>query len=60
MKWETVIKPKELGWVNLKLAKEMNWVLLAKVVSRLLTSEGEVWAEITKEKYEGKMELTSN
>lgn len=51
MKWETLIKPKELRGANLKSAKEMNWALLPKLAWRLLTCEGEVWAENMKSKY---------
>lgn len=37
--------------MNLKSAIEMNWALLAKLAWRLMTSEGEIWAEVMKAKY---------
>lgn len=43
VKWENLIKPNEMGGINLKVAKEMNWAVLAKLAWRLLSCEGEVW-----------------
>lgn len=56
VKWEMLIKPKELRGVNLKSAKEMNWALLANLARWLLTCEEEVWAEVMKAKYGVKKE----
>lgn len=49
--WNRLTKPKELGGLNLKAAKEMNWVLLAKLAWRILCSEGDLWAEVIKSEY---------
>lgn len=51
MNQKTLIRPKRLGRVNLKATKKMNWALLAKLAWRVLNSDGEVWCEVLKSKY---------
>lgn len=40
LNWETFCKPKKLGKANLKLARDTNHALLAKMAWRVLTSDG--------------------
>lgn len=51
LSWEVLRKPKELGGVNMKLAKDMNRAIMAKLAQRLLTCSGEAWCEVLCSKY---------
>lgn len=48
---DTLCKPKNLGGANLKAARDMNQVLLAKLGWRILACSGDVWREVLRAKY---------
>ncbi|CAN0898133.1 Putative ribonuclease H protein At1g65750 [Linum grandiflorum] len=49
--WETVCKPKSLGGLGLRSAREMNMAFLMKVSWGLLTKPDELWAQVLLTKY---------
>lgn len=49
--WDTLDKAEEVGGASLKVAKSMNWALLAKLAWRMWSSEGELWSQVLKAKY---------
>ncbi|CAN0863352.1 Putative ribonuclease H protein At1g65750 [Linum grandiflorum] len=49
--WETVCKPKSLGGLGLRSAREMNMAFLMKVAWGLLTRPDELWAKVLLTKY---------
>lgn len=42
LSWDCLCKPKELGSTNMKSAKDMNHVLMAKLAWRVLNNSNEV------------------
>lgn len=46
LRWEVLIRPKEIGGANIKSAKMMNWAMLAKLAWRLLSGESRVWSHV--------------
>lgn len=51
LSWEVLTKPKRVGGANNKVAKRMNWAILAKLAWRVLNSQEEKWCETLKSKY---------
>lgn len=51
LKWEVLIKPKQMGGLNIRSAREMNWALLAKLVGRMICRGGQLWSEVLRAKY---------
>ncbi|CAN1120776.1 LINE-1 retrotransposable element ORF2 protein [Linum perenne] len=55
--WETVCKPKKLGGLGLRSAKDLNKAFLMKLVWNLISKPNELWAKVLISKY---MVLTEN
>ncbi|CAN1134502.1 Putative ribonuclease H protein At1g65750 [Linum perenne] len=55
--WETVCKPKSLGGLGLRSARELNQAFLMKVVWGLITKPDELWARTLISKYLVRNEL---
>lgn len=51
LKWETLCKPKKPGGATLKMARDMNHALLAKLAWRAPTCKGYTWSEALRTKY---------
>ncbi|CAN1758488.1 Putative ribonuclease H protein At1g65750 [Linum perenne] len=55
--WETVCKPKHLGGLGLRSARDLNKAFLMKLVWNLITRPDELWAKVLITKY---LTLTDN
>ncbi|CAN1786029.1 Putative ribonuclease H protein At1g65750 [Linum perenne] len=49
--WETVCKPKHLGGLGLRNARDLNKAFLMKIVWGLVTRPTELWAKVLRSKY---------
>ena len=49
--WDVICKPKREGGLGIRLAKEMNIALLAKLGWRLLNTEDALWVKILRKKF---------
>ncbi|CAN1730820.1 Putative ribonuclease H protein At1g65750 [Linum perenne] len=49
--WETVCKPKRLGGLGLRNARDLNKAFLMKIVWGLLTTPSDLWAKVMISKY---------
>lgn len=52
----TLCRPKKCGGANLRMAKDMNQAMLAKLAWHVLTCSGELWREVLCAKYKVKIE----
>ncbi|CAN1193208.1 Putative ribonuclease H protein At1g65750 [Linum perenne] len=55
--WETVCKPKSLGGLGLRSARELNQAFLMKVAWGIITRPDELWAKVLVSKYLDRNEI---
>lgn len=53
LNWDKVCKPKNMGGLGLREARDMNIALLSKLVWKVETGDSGPWAKLLKEKYFG-------
>lgn len=51
LSWDVLCRPKERGGLGLKRAKMMNNAMLAKLGSKLVTLDGDIWCKLLRRKY---------
>ncbi|XP_031127611.1 uncharacterized protein LOC116029708 [Ipomoea triloba] len=49
--WEEVTKPKRLGGLGIRAAKDMNMAFMAKLGWQVITNKESMWVKVLKEKY---------